>query len=95
MHHPRIPNRAAQADEPQGLEERTLPSLCPTRRQTRPRPLEEQAAQAPLFDDESYALPDRANPSSHLIPLIKPYTYDPCTEPDKGSGKSPERPPQT
>ena len=46
MHHPRIPNRAAQASEPQGLEERTTPSLRPTSRQTRPRALPEQAAPA-------------------------------------------------
>ncbi len=46
IHRPRIPNRAAQAYEPQGLEERTTPDLRPPGRQTRPRPSGEQAAHA-------------------------------------------------
>lgn len=49
MRHPRILNRAAQAYEPQVLEEGTLPRLCPTGRQPRPHALEQQPAES-AFD---------------------------------------------
>ena len=49
MRHPRILNRAAQAYEPQVLEEGTLPRSCPTRSQTRPSALEKQPAKS-TFD---------------------------------------------
>ena len=49
MHDPRILNRAAQANEPEGLEEGTRPRHRPPRGQTRPRALEEQPAES-AFD---------------------------------------------
>ena len=46
MRHPRILNRAAQAKEPEGLEEGTMPRRCLPRGQTRPRALEAQPAES-------------------------------------------------
>ena len=47
MHYPWIPNRAAQADESQGLEERTPPSPRSTSRQSGPRMLENKPRSRP------------------------------------------------
>src|SRR3954447_16107691 len=46
MRHPRILNRPAQADEPEGLEEGTQPRRRPPSRQPRPRALAEQPAES-------------------------------------------------
>ena len=48
MHHLRIPNRTAQANEPKGFEEGASPHCCPTSGQTSPRALHEQAAKSSL-----------------------------------------------
>jgi len=48
MRHPRILNRAAQANEPEGFEEGTTPGLRPTGGQSRPCALEEQSAESPF-----------------------------------------------
>ena len=46
MRHPRILNRAAQADQPKALEEGAVPSQDPACCQTRPRALDEQPAES-------------------------------------------------
>ena len=48
MRHPRILNRAAQADEPKGLEEGASPRHRPPRHETRPGALEPQPTKAPF-----------------------------------------------
>src|SRR5687767_1419698 len=48
MHHPRIPNRPAQAEESQGFEEGASPRLGTAGAESRTDPLEQQAAQALL-----------------------------------------------
>src|SRR5687768_3581450 len=46
MRHPRILNRAEQADQPKALEEGAVPSQDPACCQTRPRALDEQPAES-------------------------------------------------
>jgi len=48
MRHPRILNRAAQANNPEALEEGTIPCRHTTGRQTRSGTLEEQPAESPF-----------------------------------------------
>ena len=49
MRHPRILNRAAQANEPEAFEEGAIPGSRPTSGPTRPRALHEQPAET-AFD---------------------------------------------
>ena len=68
MHHPRIPNRAAQTDKPQGLEERTTPGPRPTGPQTGTRALEQQAAQTPPHVVVELSEVVRRIPRSEILP---------------------------